>query len=67
MRQPEVTPGEDPKMTEEEKKEMEEKLDKAFDECVEAAKKSDDTHAAEATTDFLGKMLGPDSKARGAP
>lgn len=43
---------------------MEAKLDKAFDECVEAAKKTDDTNATQATTDFLEKMLGPDSKAR---
>eukprot|EP00903_Cladosiphon_okamuranus_P016002 g14777.t1 len=59
---PDIAPGENPEKTEEEVKEMNEQLDKAFDACVEDAEKADDTGATEATTDFLQKLLGPDSK-----
>ena len=61
-KQPDVAPGENPDKTEEEVAEMNAKLDAAFDGCVEEAKKADDTGATQATTDFLEKMLGPDSK-----
>lgn len=53
-----MTPGE---QTEEEAKEMEAKLDKALDDCVEQGEKGD-PEAAEATADFFQKLLGPDSK-----
>lgn len=54
------TPGE--QLSEEEAQELQDKMDAAFDACVQAAKDADETNAATATTDFLDKILSPDSK-----